>query len=604
MRDDNTGRGNPGGFPGRAVWLILLPLLSLPGCAPRLYEKAADRETKRILHGKIGRVENVDDGALDIREPKMRSLDDLEKNDAAGEFLGPFAPVEKGARILSLADSLDLAIKHNRTYLTQKETIYLQALGLTLTRHELAPIFSGGGDATYEVDYRAGDPPPPPEPPPPPPPVVDPLTGVVTQPEAAEVAEAVERQVDGLIATTTFTRNQRLGFSMLQRTGARLAADFTSDFLNFIGGDPSINNSQLVVTLSQPLLKGGGYMATMETLTQADRDLLYAIRDFANFRRQFVVDIVSRYYGVLQARDTVKNNWVAYQGFVKNVEREEALAEEDRRTQTELGQLRQALLQSESDWVNAVRDYQNQLDELKIELGLPVEDKIVLADKELAKLRIEDPGIKRDQAVELALGSRPDLQTARDRVTDAERKIKVAKVDLQAGLDAVGAYDVISDPGDITPSLNPERRAWSAGLQVDLPFDRKEERNNYRTTLIGLEQARRQQALSFDEVRLQVYDDWRALEQAKRNFEISELGVQLAERRLEEQELLSELGQGEARDLVDAQRDLVNSRNERTRTLVEHTLARLRLWQDMGILYINDDGSWVEKLKKEGTVNE
>jgi outer membrane protein TolC len=578
--------------------------LVMASCAPAIYEKAADRETRRILGGKAGRVKGVDAESLDIKEKEMMSLDGLEKNKAAGEFLGAMASAENDARILSLSDALGLAINHNRTYLSQKETIYLQALDLTLTRHELAPIFSAGGDATYREDYLTGDPPEPPPPPPPPDPVVDPVTGEVTQPAAPEVAAAVEQQIDGLIATRTFTRNQRVGFTMLQRTGARLAADFTSDFLNFIAGDTSLNNSKLAVTLTQPLLKGGGFKATLETLTQADRELLYTLRDFANFRREFIIDIVARYYGILQARDTVKNNWVAYQGFVKNVEREEALAEEDRRTQTELGQLRQALLQAESQWVDAVRDYQNQLDEMKIELGLPVEDKIVLADSELAKLVIEDPGIQRDEAVKLALVSRPDLETARDRVVDAERKIEVAKIDLQGGLDAVAAYEVISDPGDITPSLNFERRAWAAGVQVDLPIDRKAERNFYRSTLIALEQSKRQQSLSYDQVRLQIYDDWRALEQAKRNFEISELGVQLAERRLEEQELLSELGQGEARDLVDAQNDLVNSRNQRTRTLVEHTLARLRLWQDMGILYINKDGSWVKKLEEEGTAHE
>ncbi len=38
-----------------------------------------------------------------------------------------------------------------------------------------------------------------------------------------------------------------------------------------------------------------------------------------------------------------------------------------------------------------------------------------------------------------------------------------------------------------------------------------------------------------DEIRLEVREGARALEQAKRNYEISQLGVQLAERRVEEQ---------------------------------------------------------------------
>ncbi len=582
----------------------------LGGCAPGFYEKMADRETKKILFGKTGQVENVDPESLDITEGEMESLDELEKNTTRAEYLGKMAEIEKDARVLKLADALGFAINHNRTYLARKETLYLQALDLTLTRHELAPLFYGELDVGVESNSLAGDQPPEKievqveED------IIDPLTGdPLLDPETGAVrtrtvTQIIEREVDGLIATNTFTRRQSVGFTMLQRTGARLAADFTSDFLQFVAGERSINQSRLAVTLTQPLLKGGGFKVTLENLTQADRNLLYALRDFANYRREFIVDIVSRYYNVLQARDTVRNNWVAYEGFRKNVEREEALAEEDRRTQTELGQLRQAMLQAESQWVNAIRDYQGQLDAFKIELGLPVEDKFVLDEDELDRLEIEDPGIQRAEAVDVALVARPDLQTVGDQVEDAERRIEVAKVELQAGLDAVGGYEAISDPGDITPNINFERRSWSAGLQLDLPLDRKAERNFFRSTLIELERAKREETLAHDQVRLQIYDDWRALEQAKRNYEISQLGVALAERRLEEQRLLSDLGQGEARDLVDAQRDLVNSLNQRTSTLVDHTLARLRLWQDMGILYINQDGSWVKKLEEEGQADE
>ena len=176
---------------------------------------------------------------------------------------------------------------------------------------------------------------------------------------------------------------------------------------------------------------------------------------------------------------------------------------------------------------------------------------------------------------------------------DAERGIKVAENGLLPCLDLEVNYDAISDPGDITPGLNLKRQNLSATIDLDLPFDRKEDRNVYRAALIGLEQAKRSDSLNFDNVRLQIYDDWRALEQAKRNYEISV-------RRLDEQFELADLGRGEARDLVDAQTDLVNAQNQRTATLVTHTLARLRLWQDMGILYINKDGSWIPQLAEEG----
>ena len=69
----------------------------------------------------------------------------------------------------------------------------------------------------------------------------------------------------------------------------------------------------------------------------------------------------------------------------------------------------------------------------------------------------------------------------------------------------------------------------------------------------------------------------------------------IAERRVQEQLLREELGRGTSRDLVDAENDLIESKNERTAALVNHTIARLKFYRDMGILWIKDNGQWDEK---------
>jgi outer membrane protein TolC len=146
--------------------------------------------------------------------------------------------------------------------------------------------------------------------------------------------------------------------------------------------------------------------------------------------------------------------------------------------------------------------------------------------------------------------------------------------------------------GFAAPDL--DRYRWSAGLELDLPFERTAERNAYRAALIAQERAARQRQQTEDQIKLQVRDDWRNLDQAKRSYEIAEMGVALSQRRLEEEELRAQVGRGTARDLVDAQNDLIRSRNDRTQALVAHTIARLQFWSDMGILYIKDGGKWEE----------
>ncbi|MEK7707021.1 MAG: TolC family protein, partial [Verrucomicrobiota bacterium] len=163
-------------------------------------------------------------------------------------------------------------------------------------------------------------------------------------------------------------------------------------------------------------------------------------------------------------------------------------------------------------------------------------------------------------------------------------------------VDFSSSVAINSDPDKNSGFPLPEfdRYRYSAGLLVDPGFDKTSDRNAYRTTLISRDRTAREVEQQQDEIKLQVRDSWRALDQAKRSFEISEIGVKLAERRVEEQSLLAELGRAKAQDQVDAQNDLVNSKNQRTQALVAHTIARLQFWNNMGILYIKDHGQWEE----------
>lgn len=535
-------------------------------CTPTVYQTRADRETYGILYQKTAAVENVSPSDTDIEPPAPVAFDDLVSEGGSPGYLGRVGSLESGAKVLPLDKALHTSVTHGRAYLDEKEEVFLDALDLTLARFRLQPMFNGGGELEWASDSRSA---------------------------------RLQQGMTELVADNTFARSANGGFNWLYRTGARVSADFTRDFLRFTTGNRSVNQSALAVSVVQPMLQGGGTLVTLEALTQEERNLLYSLRDFADFRRFFVVAIVSDYYAVLQARDRVRNNYAAYQGFLKNLERDEALAEEDRRTQTELGLLRQAALQAESRWINAIQDYESQLDSFKIRIGVPVDERLILEQSELQQLRIEDPDVTREQAVEIALVSRPDLQNSKDRVEDAARQVKVAENGLLPGVDISMDYQTLSDPGDTTPSINWDRRRWEGAVDLDLPLDRKAERNIYRASLVFLQRAERADELARDTAKFEIYEQWRAIEQAKLNYRIAEQQVELAQRRLEEQLLLDELGKGEARDLIDAQTDLLDAQNQRTSTVVDHFLARLRLWRDMGILYVSEDGSWAKALRNE-----
>jgi outer membrane protein TolC len=495
------------------------------GCTTKFYRESADKEAYKAIRQKSPAVPNMDT-QFTIEQTNLVSLVALPLTTNAPDFLGTDATNEVGARVLSLENALDLAIKHNRAYQSRKEQLYLTALDLTLARHRFTPIFSGGGSVRVAGDTKTEEHVET---------IIDPMTGEQRSLVSDRIVEDRHVSADGGIDVSWLIRDIGL-----------ITASFSTDFLRFITGDPrTVTSSQVGATLTRPLLRNANYKAQLENLTQAERDLLYNLRAFAQYRKTFSVQVASAYYAVLGGRDAVRNNYLNLLSSRKNAERTRELAREGRVTQADLGRLEQQVLSAEGAWNNALRTYKEGLDRFKLlQLGILVDTHLVLDDRELEALSIRHPQINREDAVRIGLAARLDHLNAKDRRDDAVRKVDLAANFLKPQLDLVSTAGFRSGPNGATgfPVPDTDRYNWSAGFDVDLPLDRKAERNAYRTALISSEGAARALEQNADEIRLDVRESWRSLDQAKRNYEISELGVQIAERRVEEQNLLAELG--------------------------------------------------------------
>lgn len=554
-------------------WMFLvLPGLIWAGCSARHYRESADQQVYGVIQSKSPQVPNVDP-KFTIEQTNSALLEGLPIATNVEAFLGPDGERERGARVLSLEEALRVAVHASRSYQARKEQLYLSALRLTLSRHNFTPIFSGSSGVEYGGDTQQAETI-----------GVDPGTG---EPKVILSDNLVEQQ--------RISSNGRLEGSWLIRDVGKLTTRLTADFLRFVTGDPrATTQSQLAAMFTRPLLRNAGFKAEMEALTQAERDVLYDLRGFAQYRKEFSVEIARAYYGVLGDRDTARNNFLNLENSRKNAERSRALAEEGRITQADLGRLEQQELSAESSWIDAVRAYEQGLDNFKLQLGLDVDAPLVLDDRELTLLQIRDAKLSVEDSIRVALAARLDYLTTKDKCDDAERQVKLTANFLKPQLDFGADVTVSSDPDKNTglQMPDPRRYSWNAGLTLDPGLDRVAERNSYREALITRNAAARAIVQQEDEIKLQVRESWRTLDQAKRNYEIREAGVKTAERRVEEQSLLAELGRAKALDQVDVQNALNDFKNQRTQALVTHTIARLQFWVNLGILYIKDNGQW------------
>jgi len=582
----------------------------MAGCSTAHYKQKADDEVYSIIREKSAAVQGVEERFSidqDLSADPLAALPKVTENDAA---LGDGVGDESGSALLSLEEAVNLSVKRNRTYQGRKESVYLSALSLTLDRHLFEPIFStkasgnynkGSRDVSVPSDFTdaltaARD-------------SVDELEGITGTPAALinqylDVVKSAGQMAGAdkpelvVVDERNVTGQTSAGVSMLLKGGGRVAASITSNFLRYLTGSPRDKAASVLnASFTQPLLRGAGSDVTTEQLTQSERDVLYALRDFTHYRKQFAVEVCSAYYSVLQQRDAVRNAWFGLNNSRKSVEREQAFAQEGMSTQAALGRLKQFVLDNENRYNSAVHSYKNSLDQFKITLGLSTDARMVLNDKDLDALRekgIIHPQVTVEDAVQVAMVSRLDYQNQLAETDDAARKVKVAENGLLPKLDLVAGARVQSLDKNQFQQLDFRRMTMDAGLDVDPVLDRKSVRNAYRSTLIAYEAALRQRSLAQDQLKLQLRDSWRNLDQARLSYDLAVDSVRLSQRRVEEQNLLAELGQATAQDQVDAQNDLIKSQNSLTAALVGHTIARLGFWRDMGLLYITDDGRWKE----------
>ncbi len=558
----------------------MVAALLVAGCTTKYYRKSADREVYSAIQNKSPAVPNMDPHFTIQPNTNTSVLEGLPLNTNVQSFLGPDGERERGGHMLSLKDALWIGVGNSRAYQSRKEQLYLSGLSLTLARHNFAPIFSASGDVNYggetALAYR-----------------INPVTGELEQLYGQELVE-----------NQRIAASASLGASWLIRDVGKLTTQLTTDFIHFVTGVGVRNtsSSRLATTFTRPLLRNAGYKSEMEALTQAERQLVYDLRDFTQYRKDFAVQIARTYYNVLSTRETARNFFLNLESSRKNAERGRALAQEGRMTQADLGRLDTQVLTAEGSWVNQVRGYQQALDNFKFLLGLNVSANLVLDERELAELAIRDPNLSVDDSIQIALTARLDFLNAKDKLADANRKIGVAANFLLPQVDFNSSVNLNSNPDRNTGFQlpDPQRYNWEAGLFIDPGLDRLAERNSYRSALITREQAARAVIEQEDNIRVQVRDSWRTLDQAKRDYALNKLGVEIAQRRVEEQNLLAEVGRANALNQVDAQNALSDSKNQLTQALVTHTIARLQFWDNLGILYIKDNGQWEDTQDAKG----
>lgn len=342
------------------------------------------------------------------------------------------------------------------------------------------------------------------------------------------------------------------------------------------------DSSSLVLSGNVPLLRDAG-LSAQESRIQAERDLVYAARDFETFRRQFLVNLARDYFSLLQQRDNIVSSGNQVESLRKIRDRQQALYESGRVAKFEVNLAASDVLNAEASLANARETYLLSLDRFRVRLGLP--DTVRLGI-EPTEFMLPEPDVSMDQAVTLALDYRLDLQNQRDRLDDSKRNVKIAANRLLPDLNATASASMPTsgENRDFSEAV------YRAGLRLDLPLDREEERLGLRQSTIALERAQRDFEKFRDDLIVAVRAQVREIERARFNLKLAEDRVAINERRAEEQIIKAD--EVEAQAQVDTANALADARRARDQAKADLRNAVLDYLVQTGTMRVKRDGTF------------
>jgi len=478
-------------------------------------------------------------------------------------------------RILSLAEALQYAFRHAREFQTAKEELYLAALALSLERHLWTPQLVGDIRTRY-ANYGA--------------------------------IRDFDHAMD-VVATTAVEQRLPYGGEVTATVVSSLMRDLTNHVT-------SGETGQAVLAANIPLLRGAGHVA-YESRYQAERDLIYAVRTFERFRQTFAVGIAGDYFDLQRLKQEIVNVIASLDQFTMMVDEATARWQIGLVLELDVQRAEQDRLDARNRRIIAEETYKTAVEEFKIRLGMaldapidieplhdPAEEPAGQAQPGQA-VRLESainmPRTSPEEAVRLAHKYRLDLLNVLDLIDDRRRGVDVARNNLLPSLDLQGSvtFDTNADRLNMV-DYHDDRATWRSALNLELPLDRKEERNELRSSLIRKARAERDYEEARDEVAVQVREAMRNVLQARESLEIQLLSRELAVRRRQGARLRFEQGFVGNRDIVEAENALLRARNALALAQVQYRLAVLEFLRDTGMLRLDDDGQWVTSTAGPG----
>jgi outer membrane protein len=469
--------------------------------------------------------------------------------------------VQDGRLVLSLDDTIRLALANNTDVSIERATVSLAQNDIGRQHQHFDPTFTASFD-----NQRATSP------------AFQELAG-------ASILKSLSQTVD-------------LNYAQTFQTGTTFQTDFQvnrySTNSSFYFFSPYLF-SNWTFQLAQPLLRNFGLFPNRAPILIAQRGFKQARSTFEAQVNDIIQQAVVSYWSVILQRESFAVQKKSLDEAQQSYDRDKkalglgALPPLDiYRSESQVAARRVSVIQAEYALIQAV-------DTLRRFIGADRDPSIRVLDLDLT----DDPtpagelvNMDIETALDRALSTRPEFEVSRQALTVDEMKIRLARNQLRPDLQLTGLYSSTGLSGDEFSFDNPPQLISRGGLgdslsqafhfnnptyefklKLTLPIKNHSARADLADARISQTRDRYQQAKTTEGIVFEVTDAVHKLEEAKLTLAAARVSVDLAEKNLRAEERKHELGSETAFFVLDAQTQLAQAEFARAQAAIGYQLA-------------------------------
>jgi outer membrane protein len=340
-------------------------------------------------------------------------------------------------------------------------------------------------------------------------------------------------------------------------------------------------HSNLRAIITQPLLRGLGNEFSCSYLRGTEFNLRSALRSYYTSQCQLIYRTIFSLYDLVKSHRSVTLSQESYERMKRFDQAAKLKSKMGLSDPLDIYRSEIEMRQAEDSLKASQERFQESEDAIRDLLALPPDIPLFVD----IPMEYNPNNIEFDEALQIALNNRIELDQANDQVTENTRLSKLAKNRLWPELNLTLNYSNLAQDQVFTETWRKRREStWGVGFTTSTDFNPVAEKASYEQSLLAIEISNRGVEQATANITFEVKRSLRLLNRTLERIELQKKQMRTTEGELRLAQVKFDRGMGNNFDLIQAEKSFRSAQLSYWTALIDHILGEYQLRMTLGLL--------------------